>query len=83
MSANARFAEFLPKSTYPLGVGTHFNMAFALALSIGYARQARDSPFETLIVETAKRWFLNDEACQAAEEPAGDEFCRLRRWRPS
>jgi len=69
----ARFAEFLPKSTYPFRVGTHFNMAFALALSIGYARQARDAAFETLIVETAKRWFLNDEACQAWE-PAGDEF---------
>lgn len=69
----ARFVEFLPKSTYPLRVGTHFNMAFALSLSIGYARQTRDTAFEALIIETAKRWYLHDEACQAWE-PAGDEF---------
>ncbi|SAL72330.1 DUF2891 domain-containing protein [Caballeronia telluris] len=69
----ARFTEFLPKSTYPLRVGTHFNMAFALSLAIGYARQMRDSAFETLLVDTAKRWYLHDEACQAWE-PAGDEF---------
>jgi hypothetical protein len=69
----ARFTEFLPKSTYPLRVGTHFNMAFALSLAIGYARQTGDTRFETLIADTAKRWYLHDEACQAWE-PAGDEF---------
>jgi len=60
----ARFEEFLPKSTYPLRVGTHFNMAFALTLSIGYARVAQNADFEHL---------LKDEGCQAWE-PAGDEF---------
>ncbi|KND58366.1 hypothetical protein BSCH_00027c [Candidatus Paraburkholderia schumanniana] len=65
--------EFLPKSTYPLRVGTHFNMAFALTLSIGYARTAKDAGFERLLTETALRWFEKDEACQAWE-PAGDEF---------
>jgi hypothetical protein len=69
----ARFVEFLPKSTYPLRVGTHFNMAFALTLSIGYARAVRDEPFERLMAATAKHWFIADEACQAWE-PAGDEF---------
>ncbi|MDR5775164.1 MULTISPECIES: DUF2891 domain-containing protein [unclassified Caballeronia] len=69
----ARFVEFLPKSTYPLRVGTHFNMAFALTLALGYARVVRDGDFERLLVDTATRWFANDEACQAWE-PAGDEF---------
>jgi hypothetical protein len=69
----ARFTEFLPKSTYPLRVGTHFNMAFALTLSLGYARTAGDTAFERLLVDTATRWFIGDEACQAWE-PAGDEF---------
>src|SRR5260370_12679023 len=68
-----RFTEFLPKSTYPLRVGTHFNTAFALTLAIGYARQVGDSAFETLIVDTARRWYLNDVGCQAWE-PGGDEF---------
>ncbi|MDP9157111.1 MAG: DUF2891 domain-containing protein [Pseudomonadota bacterium] len=68
-----RFTEFLPKSTYPLRVGTHFNTAFALTLSVGYARQVGNAAFETLIIDTARRWYLNDAACQAWE-PAGDEF---------
>lgn len=69
----ARFEEFLPKSTYPLRVGTHFNMAFALTLAIGYARATRNAGFERLLSETALRWFETDEGCQAWE-PAGDEF---------
>jgi hypothetical protein len=68
-----RFTEFLPKSTYPLRVGTHFNMAFALTLSLGYARTVGNASFERLLVETARRWFENDAGCQAWE-PAGDEF---------
>ncbi|WP_248322658.1 DUF2891 domain-containing protein [Caballeronia sp. Sq4a] len=68
-----RFTEFLPKSTYPLRVGTHFNMAFALTLSLGYARAVGNASFERLLVETARRWFENDAGCQAWE-PAGDEF---------
>lgn len=68
-----RFTEFLPKSTYPLRVGTHFNMAFALTLSLGYARVVGDTAFEQLLTRTAMRWFENDAGCQAWE-PAGDEF---------
>ncbi|WP_250473527.1 DUF2891 domain-containing protein [Caballeronia sp. GAFFF1] len=68
-----RFTEFLPKSTYPLRVGTHFNMAFALTLSLGYARAVGNASFERLLVATARRWFENDAGCQAWE-PAGDEF---------
>jgi hypothetical protein len=68
-----RFVEFLPKATYPLRVGTHFNMAFALALTLDFARQSSRVALETLVVETAKRWYLQDVACQAWE-PAGDEF---------
>ncbi len=68
-----RFAEFLPKATYPLRVGTHFNMAFALALSLDFACQTSCDSLAQLIVDTAKRWYLNDAGCQAWE-PAGDEF---------
>ena len=31
------FSDFLPKATYPMRVGTHFNTAFALALALEYA----------------------------------------------
>ncbi len=69
----ARFETFLPKATYPLRVGTHFNTAFALSLALDFARATGHTSLATLIVETAKRWYLNDVDCQAWE-PGGDEF---------
>ncbi|HIE1655209.1 DUF2891 domain-containing protein [Burkholderia cenocepacia] len=69
----SRFETFLPKATYPLRVGTHFNTAFALALALDFARDTRRDGLAALIVDTAKRWHLNDVACQAWE-PSGDEF---------
>jgi hypothetical protein len=68
-----RFTEFLPKATYPLRVGTHFNTAFALALALEFARNTGRSEFATLIEETAWRWYKRDTDCQAWE-PGGDEF---------
>jgi hypothetical protein len=68
----ARFHGFLPKLTYPLRVGTHFNIAFALTLALGWARD-RDPALIALIRERALHWFGQDRACQAWE-PGGDEF---------
>ncbi|MEM5437670.1 DUF2891 domain-containing protein [Paraburkholderia diazotrophica] len=68
-----RFEEFLPKATYPLRVGTHFNTAFALALTLEFAHRTQRDSLAMLIVETSKRWYLNDAGCQAWE-PSGDEF---------
>lgn len=67
------FCEFLPKATYPLRVGTHFNTAFALALTLDYARSASRNKLASLIEETALSWHLEDVNCQAWE-PGGDEF---------
>lgn len=67
-----RFADFLPKLTYPLRVGTHFNIAFALTLALGWARQY-DTALANLITDRAVHWFGNDQDCQAWE-PGGDEF---------
>jgi hypothetical protein len=68
-----RFLEFLPKATYPLRVGTHFNTAFALALALDFARGAGHSALAVLIEDTARRWHERDADCQAWE-PSGDEF---------
>ncbi|CAM8659593.1 DUF2891 domain-containing protein [Sphingobium sp.] len=68
----ARFHAFLPKLTYPLRVGTHFNIAFALTLTLAWA-QTRDRALVTLIREKALGWFGRDRGCQAWE-PGGDEF---------
>jgi hypothetical protein len=68
-----RFTEFLPKATYPLRVGTHFNTAFALSLALDFARRTSHGALEALIVATARRWHEHDAGCQAWE-PGGDEF---------
>lgn len=68
-----RFEEFLPKATYPLRVGTHFNTAFALTLAHDFAKATSRPALATLIEDTATRWHANDAGCQAWE-PGGDEF---------
>ena len=68
----ARFAGFLPRLTYPLRVGTHFNTAFALTLAHDWARE-HDAHLVRLIEQRACDWFAHDRACQAWE-PGGDEF---------
>jgi len=67
-----RFHGFLPKLTYPLRVGTHFNIAFALTLAKNWAT-TRDAQLERLICARAEEWFAEDRDCQAWE-PGGDEF---------
>jgi hypothetical protein len=67
-----RFKAFLPKLTYPIRVGTHFNTAFALTLAHGWA-QRHDPELGLLIEARARDWFMADRDCQAWE-PGGDEF---------
>ena len=69
----ARWLAFLPRSTYPIRVGTHFNSAFAIALSLDYAKQRGEARLATALREAATRWFGQDADCQAWE-PGGDEF---------
>ena len=67
-----RLGDYLPVLTYPIRVGTHFNTAFALILSLEWAEQF-DRPLAELIRERALHWFGADRDCQAWE-PGGDEF---------
>ncbi len=67
-----RLREFLPKATYPIRTGTHFNTAFALALAQEYAA-ACDPTLGPLLSETARRWYAADRDCQGWE-PSGDDF---------
>lgn len=68
-----RFKAFLPKATYPIRTGTHYNTAFALALASEYAAQVGDRELADLITTTARRWYLGDAGAQAWE-PSGDDF---------
>lgn len=67
-----RFHAFLPRLTYPLRVGTHFNIAFALIHALRWADE-RDLALVDLIRTSALGWFARDRDCQAWE-PGGDEF---------
>jgi hypothetical protein len=67
-----QLSDHLPALTYPIRVGTHFNTAFALVLSLEWAEQF-DEDLAATICERAKHWFENDRDCQAWE-PGGDEF---------
>ena len=68
----ARFMAFLPRLTYPIRVGTHYNSAFAMTLAHDWAT-THDPALAALIAARAHDWFTADRACQAWE-PGGDEF---------
>ena len=68
-----RFLTFLPKATYPIRVGTHFNSSFAIALALEYADIARNDTLRRVLVQKARDWFSRDSDCQAWE-PGGDDF---------
>ena len=67
-----RLKAYLAKLTYPIRVGTHFNTAFALILSLEWAER-----FDEELADAIRGWaigrFSNDRDCQAWE-PGGDEF---------
>jgi Protein of unknown function (DUF2891). len=68
-----RFADFLPRATYPVRVGTHYNTAFALRLVIEYADEAGDHTLAASCRAKAVEWYEGDADCQAWE-PSGDDF---------
>jgi hypothetical protein len=67
-----RFRAYLDLLTYPIRVGTHFNTAFALTLSLEWAERF-DPPLAHQIRDRARHWYGVDRDCQAWE-PGGDEF---------
>ncbi len=67
------FRAFLPLSTYPVRVGTHFNTAFALALASEYCAVVGDPELLAIIAGRAQAWHANDRDCQAWE-PSQDEL---------
>jgi hypothetical protein len=68
-----RFRSFLPLATYPVRVGTHYNTAFALALTLDYAAAVGDAGLADLCRTKARDWHWADAGCQAWE-PSQDEF---------
>jgi hypothetical protein len=67
-----RFASYLPRLTYPIRTGTHYNTAFALILALGWA-EANDEALAGLIRSRARDYYGGDRDCPAWE-PGGDDF---------
>jgi hypothetical protein len=67
-----RFLTFLPKLTYPIRTGTHFNTAFALILALEWA-EVNDAGLARLIGARARHWYGGDRD-YAGWEPGGDDF---------
>ncbi len=67
-----RFHGFLPRLTYPIRTGTHFNTAFALVLAHEWAER-EDTELAGLIRSRATDYYSADANCPAWE-PGGDEF---------
>lgn len=68
-----RFRDFLPLAGYPVRVGTHYNTAFALRLTLDYAGCAGDDALADMCSDRARLWHSGDRDCQAWE-PSQDEF---------
>lgn len=69
-----RLLGYLSKLSYPIRVGTHYNTAFALALSLDRARHVKDAELEQAILASAQRYYGKDTDYPAHYEPGGDEF---------
>jgi hypothetical protein len=67
-----RFKSYLPRLTYPIRTGAHYNSAFALILAREWA-EANDPDLVELIRARAAHYYTADKACPGWE-PAGDDF---------
>lgn len=72
LAFSERFKAFLPLASYPVRVGTHYNTAFALRLTLDWA-DANDPGLAALCRDKALAWHGGDRDCQAWE-PSQDEF---------
>ncbi len=67
-----RFRLYLPRLTYPIRTGTHYNTAFALILALEWA-EANDAALADLIRDRAAAYYGEDRGCPGWE-PGGDDF---------
>ena len=69
-----RLSTWLPKLTHPVRSGEHSQTAFALGLSLDFARSREKRDFATLLEERARTYYLHDRNCPLAYEPSGEDF---------
>jgi Protein of unknown function (DUF2891) len=72
--AATRLTNWAGKLRYPVRVGEHDQTAFAFSLVWDWAGAAGDAPMRSVLVYSARRFYLNDHNCPIAYEPSGEDF---------
>ena len=67
-------AEYLPKLSFPIRVGTHTDTAFALGMELDYARTVSNNSLEELVITKSREFYLADQNYPAHYEPSGHDF---------
>ncbi len=70
----ARLTSWLPNLTYPVRSGTHSQTAFALGLTLDWARSTDDPAVEAFLTERIKTLYQADVDCPIGYEPSGADF---------
>jgi DUF2891 family protein len=73
-AAAARLRTWLPKLGHPVRSGEHSQTAFALGLSLDYARITGDRDLLALLTAKALDFYVADKNCPLAYEPSGEDF---------
>lgn len=68
-----KFSAFLDKLIYPIRIGEHSNIAFAMSFSYDYAKKY-NSKLALKIEEKARQYFSTDCKCPMTWEPGGFDF---------
>ena len=75
--ASDNLRAWLPRATYPIRSGAHFNSAFGLRLALAWARRRAaegDGALLAEVLRAAERWYLSDRDYPAGWEPDGADF---------
>jgi hypothetical protein len=68
------FCGYLPRLPYPVRTGVHSNTAFALSLSLDYARATGHRRLQAAIVSRSRAFYGKDADAPVAWEPGGEDF---------
>lgn len=69
-----RLSSWLPKLSYPVRSGEHSQTAFALGLSLDYARYMKNVTLAQLIEQQSLKFFSGDKNYPFNYEPSGEDF---------
>jgi hypothetical protein len=73
-AAVERLKNWMPKLSHPVRIGEHDQTAFGLGLMLDYAHSTKNDSFAKLVVDSARKFFLNDKDCPLNYEPSGEDF---------